>query len=287
MKKLLVCVVALGALSATFAAASDLPTRKPAPVFVAPATNWGGFYIGGNVGYGWDPASAAFDPASLAKTVLTGPLGPYTISGSSGPQSLSVHPQGWLGGAQVGYNWQQNALVFGLEADIDWSGMKGATSAPFFVNGVTAPTLRGDLADFTGNVGLQQKVDYFGTFRGRLGWANDALLLYGTGGFAWGHVNTSFNTFNIANAPATPGGLSAAQLAGLQVGASSSSIRPGFAVGAGLEWKVAQNWSVKAEYLYIDLLGGDTLTIPGGTAKAGNTSVQVARVGLNYFFGGP
>jgi outer membrane immunogenic protein len=286
MAKLAVWTMAFSALGVAAASAADLPTRKPAPPlpYIAPVTNWGGFYIGGNAGYGWDPASATFNPASLATTTFGGtPPGGYVVTGSSGPQSLSVHPQGWLGGGQIGYNWQQNALVFGLEADVDWSGLKGKTSAPFFVNG----TLGGDDASFVGNVGLQQKLDYFGTLRGRLGWANDALLLYGTGGFAWGEVKTSFNTFGLNNSVANlpPNGLSAAQLASLQVGASNSNLRGGFAVGAGLEWKVASHWSVKAEYLYVDLLGGDTLSIPGGSAKAGNMPVQVARVGVNYFFG--
>jgi outer membrane immunogenic protein len=282
MKKLAVCVVALSALCVGAASASDLPTHKPAPVFVAPVApvaNWGGFYIGANGGYGWDPASATFNPATYA-TAAIGALGPFVVTGASPPMSLSVHPQGWLGGGQIGYNWQQNSLVLGLEADIDWSNMRASTSAPFFVNG----TIGGDIANFTGNVGLSQSVDYFGTARGRIGWAWDQMLLFGTGGLAWGDVNTKFNTFGIAT---TPGNLTNAQLAALQVGASANNVRVGFAVGAGLEWKVAPNWSVKAEYLFIDLLGSDTLTIPGGSAKAGNVPMSVARIGVNYFFGGP
>jgi outer membrane immunogenic protein len=128
-------------------------------------TNWGGFYIGANGGYGWDPASATFNPATYA-TAAIGALGPFVVTGASPPINLSVHPQGWLGGGQIGYNWQQNSLVLGLEADVDWSGMRASTSAPFFVNG----TIGGDIANFTGNVGLSQSVEYFGAARGRIGW---------------------------------------------------------------------------------------------------------------------
>lgn len=279
----LLCTVALGTIS--IACAADLPMKAPvynkAPV-MAPVTSWAGFYVGGNVGYGWDPANATFNP-SLYATTLLGPLGgPFVDTGpDSGPVALRVAPRGWLGGGQFGYNWQQNALVYGLEADFDFSGMKASASAPFFVNG----TEGGDLAGFTGNVGLQQKLDYFGTVRGRLGWASDSVLLYGTGGFAWGHVSTTFNTFGVMQN--APGMFTPAQLAAIQNGgyASASDIRVGFAVGAGAEWKVARNWSVKAEYLFVDLLGGgQTLIIPGGVATAGNLPVQTARVGVNYFF---
>jgi len=198
--------------------------------------------------------------------------------------SLSVSPKGWLGGAQLGYNWQQNSLVYGFEADFDWSGIKDSTSAPWFVNGANPV---GYPANLTGNVGLEQKLNYFGTLRGRLGWANNALLLYSTGGLAWGHVETTFSNYGInITQPGCIICLTPAQVAALQAGgsASASGIRWGYTVGAGLEWMVARNWSVKAEYLYIDLLGSDTLAITGGVATAGNMSVQVARVGLNYLF---
>ena len=128
----LLCTVALSTISV--ASAADLPMKAPvynkAPV-MAPVTDWAGFYIGGNVGYGWDPANATFNP-SLYATTLLGPLGgPFVDTGpDSGPVALRVAPKGWLGGGQFGYNWQQNALVYGLEADFDFSGMKASASAP-------------------------------------------------------------------------------------------------------------------------------------------------------------
>jgi outer membrane immunogenic protein len=84
----------------------------------------------------WDPATATFNPATYATAALAS-AGPFVVTGSSGPIALSVHPQGWLAGGQAGYNWQQNALVYGVEADIDWSNIRGSTSAPFSVNGTS------------------------------------------------------------------------------------------------------------------------------------------------------
>ena len=273
--------VAVGFIACAFAApafAADLPMPVKAPPLAAPY-NWSGFYAGANAGYGWDPASASFNPGAFATTILE-PLtgGTYVVTGSSGPVNLSVNPQGVLGGIQTGYNWQSGATVYGIEADFDGSAIRGSTAAPFFVNG----TIGGDLADFTGNVGLTQKVDYFGTVRGRLGWATNNVLLYGTGGFAWGHVTTTFNTSNITEAMA--GQFTPAQLAALQVSASSSSLRAGFAVGAGVEWALLRNWSIRGEYLFVDLVGSGALAIPGGSASFSYLPIQVVHFGFNYQF---
>jgi outer membrane immunogenic protein len=200
------------------------------------------------------------------------------VTSSSGPVNLSVDPEGWLGGVQVGYNWQRNSWLYGLEADFSWSDIKDTDSAPWFVNGV-GPAGANLPSNITGTVALEQKLDYFGTIRGRLGWANNSLLFYATGGAAWGHVKTIFRNYNIS---VSGGALPAAVTAGGY--ASASDIRWGFTVGAGLEWMFAPNWSVKAEYLFVDLLGSDTLAITGGVATTGDMTVHVARAGVNYFF---
>jgi len=256
------------------ASATDLSVK--APVYKAPVTNWEGFYVGGHVGYGWDPADATFDPVTYVTTVDPA----FTATSSSGPVNLSVAPEGWLGGVQLGYNWQQNFWVYGLEADFSWSDIKDSDSAPWFVNGTLFNRGAGNV---TGIVSLEQKLDYFGTVRGRLGWANNALLLYGTGGLAWGHVVTTFRNYDIN---AVGGLFTAAEIAALQAGghASASDIRWGFTVGAGLEWMFAPHWSAKAEYLFVDLLGSDTLSIIGGVATAGDLRLNVVRVGVNYLF---
>lgn len=245
---------------------------------VAPAASWEGFYIGGHGGYGWDPAKATFNPVTYVKSAVPG----ITITGSSGPVNLSVDPEGWLGGVQFGYNWQRNVWVYGLAADFSWSDIEDSASAPWFVNSVPVRLP----VNISGIVGLEQKLDYFGTLRGRFGWANNSLLLYATGGAAWGHVKTTFSNSNITLSGAGVAGLTPAQVAALRAGgyASTSRIRWGFVAGAGFEWMFAQDWSLKAEYLYMDLLGSDTLAITGGVATAGDMSVHIARVGVNYLF---
>jgi outer membrane immunogenic protein len=270
----------------TIAAAADLPLKEPvseAPV-VAPVTSWEGFYFGGHVGYGWDPADGTFNPV----TYVTSAVPPLFINSSSGPVNLSVDPEGWLGGVQIGYNWQRDSWVYGLEADFSWSDIEDSDSAPWFVNSsVGAAGAQGLALNITGIVRLKQKLDYFGTFRGRIGWlANNSLLLYATGGGAWGHVKTEFSNSDISLSGAGVGGLTAAQRAALTAGGydSASDIRWGFSVGGGAEWMFAQNWSVKAEYLFVDLLGSDTLNIVGGTATAGDMEVHTARLGVNWHF---
>lgn len=125
-------------------------------------------------------------------------------------------------------------------------------------------------------------MDYFGTLRARLGWANNTILVFGTGGLAWGHVKTQYEVFNVVASAAAGPNVQAA----LQAGASASSnkIRVGYAVGGGLEWILVRNWTARGEYLFIDLRGGDTLTIPGGVAHS-EFSMHVVRLVVNYRFG--
>jgi len=265
----------LGALSAAFAVpalAADIAPGMPvkAPV-IAPAYNWSGFYIGGHVGYGWDPASAVFDPAAYA--AATAPT--LVVTSATAPFGLSVDPSGVLGGLQIGGNIQTGAFVYGLEADITFANLKEDANRGFAVTG----TVGGDNGDFTGNVHLRQKMDTFGTVRGRFGIANDTLLLYATGGLAWGRVNTTFEVNNIVLAnPANWGGPNPPPY---PVGASSSDTRFGFSVGGGLEWAFARQWTLRGEYIYMNLGSGDALVIPGGVAQS-DLTMHILRFGVNY-----
>jgi opacity protein-like surface antigen len=132
-------------------------------------------------------------------------------------------------------------------------------------------------------VALSQKVDYFGTLRGRVGWDFNSVLLYATGGLAWGHVTTTFGTSGFATS--FPFNFGPAQLAALTASheATESGVRVGYAVGAGTEWMFARNWSLKGEYMFLGFANGDTLTIPGGSANT-NLSVHTVRGGINYHF---
>ncbi|MCU4180963.1 porin family protein [Bosea sp. BH3] len=152
MKKyLLASVAALGIVAAGAAAAADLPSRKGpvvAPVYV-PAFTWTGFYVGGNAGYGWGNVNAG--NVFNGRTVSIGDM------------------DGFVGGGQVGYNYQMGQFVLGLEADI-----QGA-----------------DLSTGTNAFGDSVSTDFYGTVRARVGVAFDRFMPYVTGGWAYGNVKTT------------------------------------------------------------------------------------------------
>jgi outer membrane immunogenic protein len=145
-----------------------------------------------------------------------------------------TRPNGFAGGAQAGYNWQSNQFVFGGEADIQFSGADD-TFAPWkFSN------------------------PWFGTLRGRAGFATSNILIYATGGLAYGSVRVK-NTFT---------------------GADESKLHPGWVLGAGMEVALTTNWSARAEYLYVDL--SDRSYAQTGTSNGIESSV--VRFGVNYRF---
>jgi outer membrane immunogenic protein len=261
--------------AASLGHAADLTPAYKAPVAaVAPVATWTGFYIGGNVGYGWDTGSTGVSARSTDPVLA--PVLAALLAGGSFPTALSTSAKGVIGGGQAGYNWQMSQWLFGLEADIQGSGIRGtATQA-----------LTPALFDAT-STGVTKSIDWFGTARARLGvLATPQWLLYATGGLAYGQTNTSFNTTDV------PFGCVAA--ATICANGSSSSVRAGWTVGAGTEAMLGANWSVKVEYLYIDL-GRSSVDTPASTVPAiiFTTSTafrdQIVRVGLNYHFdmGGP
>src|SRR5215212_8552299 len=222
MKKIILATVLAG-LSSTAALAADLGARTPynkAPAMVA-VSNWSGFYIGGNVGYGWGNGGTDFSP-------LPGPVG--LLIGFT-PVTLDFKSKGVLGGGQIGYNWQMGSLVTGLEADIQGSGIKGANTQALTGN----LNITGDL------ITSSEKLSWFGTVRGRFGVTiSPDLLLYATGGLAYGQVDNSANVhFATTSAVDYP--------------ASANQTKVGWTAGAGAEWMFARNWSAKIEYLYLDL----------------------------------
>jgi outer membrane immunogenic protein len=154
--------------------------------------------------------------------------------------------KGFLGGGQLGYNWQIGSFVIGAEGDIQYSAQK-----------------RTDTDSILGiAVSSEAKIPWFGTARGRLGYAFDSVMIYGTGGVAWTNFKVS------------------ASALGLTV--STETTKAGWTAGGGVEWMFMPRWSVKAEYLYIDS-GTTSLTIAGLTAS-GKLKDQIGRVGINYHF---
>jgi len=149
---------------------------------------------------------------------------------------------GGFAGGTVGYNWQTSNIVFGIEADGGWADVDASVSAL----GVTA----------------KSKIDSLGIVRGRLGFAVDKVLFYGTGGYAWANNEVSLSTLGVT--------------------VSQSNFHSGWTVGAGIEAFFAPQWSVKGEYLYRSLGSETYFGVPSG-----DLNLHSVQVGVNYHFGGP
>jgi outer membrane immunogenic protein len=227
MKKIILATVLAG-IGSTAALAADLgaQTYTKAPAMMAAVGNWSGFYIGGNVGYGW--GSGTTNSAALAGAL---PQATPVLSDANG--SFSPGSKGVIGGAQIGYNWQTGSLVTGLEADIQGSGIKGLFDQSTLHPDTALPgAIRGSAHT------TNEKLSWFGTVRGRLGaTVTPDLILYGTGGFAYGQVSNFANTNLIDNdGPGTDS---------MTFPASVSRVKAGWAAGAGGEWMFARGWSAK------------------------------------------
>jgi outer membrane immunogenic protein len=220
------------------AVAADLPVKAPTPAPVATVYSWAGPYVGVNAGVVWGrsdqtsaPSAALADPAQIPVTLSV--LLPRL-------QGTRNFDPAFIGGGQIGYNWQLTQWVFGLEADFNYVGLD--KTFEFF-----APT---SSSGTSVTVVQSTSLDWLATFRGRLGFAINNVLLYGTGGLAVGKVN-----FNSAIGMIFSGGDSSGFL-----NVSASDTRVGWAAGAGAEYGLGR-WSFRIEYLHVDL-GSFTATAP-------------------------
>src|SRR5581483_5530643 len=298
MKRLLVGIAAAISLIATGALAADLPAKGPvytkAPAYVEPPYDWTGFYAGVNVGYSWGNSSSTLS--------LTDP-GTSTVLNSA---ATKFHMDGVIGGGQIGYNWQRERWVFGLEADIQASAQAGngsgvcAGGTAAVLNSACAIGHIGDTTPFNVPVfpvvsNLAESLDWFGTVRGRVGGLVDPkVLFYATGGLAYREVGVS-NTvggFNITG----PQGVNGTTITPFVGSTSQSTWRVGWTMGVGVEGVISGNWTGKIEYLYIDLgnVSGSFVTpliAPSGalavSSYTSHVTDNILRVGVNYKFGGP
>jgi outer membrane immunogenic protein len=233
--QLLTASAALVLASCQAASAADIPMRQPPPEamppsYYVPIFTWTGFYIGGNAGYGWSKGDGNIGISGLGS-------GPFEGSGN-----------GFLGGAQAGYNLQSGPWVFGAEVDFQGSTAKGD------VTGSAGPA----------SITAEAENPWFGTLRGRVGYAADRWLWYVTGGGVYGEAKLS----------GTVSGRGAF---------SSSATYWSWTAGAGVEYALWDRWSTKLEYLYVGT-PSDTPVPPRTTGVGGDTTTNIVRAGLNYRF---
>jgi outer membrane immunogenic protein len=262
MKQFALAVAATFAiLFAGTASAADLPARTytkappPAPVF-----GWTGFYFGVNAGGGWGDRTGDH--------FCVNPGGVVAGIGCSVTQPGTVQTSGALAGVQAGYNWQSGMIVWGGEADIQWSGIRGSSAFDLACClPIPAPP---PLA-----AASSQDLRWFGTARGRLGVVvGERGLLYGTAGLIYGEEAVSFTALGPVN-----------------YAAASTSIRTGWIAGGGVEYAFTNNFTGKFEGLYYDM-GRQTISFTSpGTLFTLNDAFKytgvIARAGLNWKFGGP
>jgi len=266
------------ALCVTFGFAQTADAASPA------IYSWTGFYAGGNLGYssGKADTTAAVSPYNVPCSSLRGGC----TSALGGSNSISLNPNGLIGGGQVGYNWQfAPSWLAGIEADWQWSGQKdsgfgGFTGTnPFVQNGGTCPCPAS--TQTTDITAITAKLSWFGTVRGRVGLVSNNILLYGTGGLAYGRVSVLGN--NTSNATADTFSVT------YSTPFSYSNTKTGWTAGGGIEAVIgASNWTWKLEYIHIDLgsIGGGSFgSVPAVTLNTSKFTDEIVRVGLNYRFG--
>ncbi len=243
LRRLVLTGASVIALTAT-ASAADMyvpgPAAGPGGYKDAPyVPSWAGFYAGVNGGYGWSDHN--------------------TQLADSDRDFAGLSPEGGFGGGQIGYNWQgmwHPHLVLGVEADIQGSGVEDSQSATL---GLVTGHYKSDL-------------NWFGTVRGRIGYAFDRALVYGTGGFAFGGIDNEV-----------------AYSTGVTY--KSDTTATGYVMGGGVEYKFGPAWSAKAEYQYLNFGKNDPATASGTTyssftpvTKVDEDAFHTFRVGLNYHF---
>jgi len=267
-------------LSVTLATASANAADIARPVYKAPPApvatySWTGFYVGGNIGWYQLETDMAGSFANAA-TAGGGGLGGACFLVGACPQTYgSSKGNGVIGGAQIGYNWQAQQFVWGVEADIQFNGGKSSVT-------LSQSNAANAFTPFTGTHTTDQ--DWLGTVRGRAGvlWTPN-LLAYATGGFAYAHVERTWTAAFATAVPTTWSG-------------SGSDTLFGWTVGGGLEWALGNGWSLGGEYLFVKLDGGDSFltTTQTGACDGTNCLVRVTpddvtehivRAKLNYKFG--
>jgi outer membrane immunogenic protein len=265
--------VAVAAVALTQGAfAADMPLKaRPAPV--AMPVGWTGYYIGGNIGYGWgDTPTDTTGVAALGGAAL-----------ATGSADLRL--KGWFSGLQSGYNMQiAPSWLVGFESDFQYSNIKGDKNC-LVTCGSLLPSL---FITSYNSFAVSDRLNWFGTVRGRLGYVAGPTLFYATGGLAYGEVERRANLIGNLNFG----------LGNTFVGSyDNRSTKTGWTAGGGIETKLSGAWSAwtaKLEYLYVDLgnvsdvlpLTYVTSPFPGATRTVhSEVRENIVRFGMNYQFG--
>lgn len=236
----------IACVSAVPAIGADLPRKAPVMAPVAAIYNWSGFYVGGHVGGAWGEENS---------TIVSAPgiLTPGTL--------VTFEPSGFLGGAQVGANWQFGTWVLGAEFDWSWTNANDTVLVPTLLPGVSGRAAK--------------DINWFATATARLGYTMNNVLIYAKGGAAWVEVDYAVAGVTTAGGVVVFGP------------ALIDDRRVGWTVGAGIEFGIIANWSAKIEYDYLDF-GAEqyTFTAPGATATTSSEiQMHLVKGGINYRFG--
>jgi len=247
MKRLIVAAIGMLAIGLTSANAADVYARPrpsappPAPVYAPPPFSWTGFYLGGNIGGAW-----------AHRDVTDSFFGLNFNNGNNNGV--------FIGGGQVGYNWQFGYGVLGIEADFD---------------GVANSNNTGTVFTGFGPVQVTSNNRWITTVAARFGVTNGNWLFYGKAGGGW-IGNEDFTVTNLRT--------------GSSFNISNDSSNGGWLVGAGIEWAFAANWSAKVEYNYLGLedrtfiVPAGSAFFPGDTFTRSNRNIQMVKGGINYRF---
>jgi outer membrane immunogenic protein len=243
------------------AAAADL---EPGPVYgkapmPAPVYHWTGFYVGSTLG----DAFGSSDPSSSLAWTSTGYFGMPEAAAVTAAGQQHITPSGFTGGVEAGYNWQFGSLVWGVESDFEYVGLRGSASTNASLVGSTA----------TATVESAVSTDWLFTARPRVGVASSNWLFYATGGPAVTDLKGNFSYSDdcgsnpTCNGPGEPNGAGAA---------SFSATKVGYAVGGGVEAGLWDRWTLKAEYLFVDFSRSNSSGLIGVGAWASSISPPTA-----------
>ena len=255
MNKYFIATTTAAILSASSAFSADaIIYTDVSPIAPVSAYDWSGAYLGLNFGYAGGKAKHPYG---------------ITFQAESLGGSLDMNSSGFFGGVQAGWNFQSDQMVYGLEADFQGANIEGTTRV----------SLNEGASSLNGEAGT--KLNWFGTVRARLGYTvTDRFLAYATGGLAYGSTKSFMNGQMTC----------AANGQVICTGSFDESVKKtkaGWTVGAGVEYAVTNNWSVKTEYLYTDLGKANVFSFNdlGMNATIDRKfNFHTARIGFNYKF---